>query len=223
MIQRTSYRSSVLAVLCLVVLAACGGSNSNPMNATPGQGIVLQGALSGNASAQSGASSAATVTVRVLEQPSISTTIGADGSFTLRGLPQQGFSLVFSEAGGEIGRLGFDGVAANKEITIRVKVTSSGVTLLDERRDGIGHGNVEIEGRVTEVLSLKPNADSRFVIDGYTVVARPGKTAIRRGNIGLTPIDIIVGMRVHVNGEWIPTLAASQPQEVLALEIVIQS
>lgn len=221
MMRRTSYLSSVLAVLSLVVLAACGGSN--PMNATSGAGIVLQGAVAGDASAQSRASLAATVTVRVLEVPAITTTVGADGSFTLRGLPQQGFTLVFSEAGGEIGRLRFDGVAANKEITIKVKVTSSGVTLLDERRDGIGHGNVEIDGRVTSVVSVSTVADSRFVIDGYTVVARPGKTAIRRGNSGLTPIDIIVGTRVHVKGQWIPTLAASQPQEVIAFEIVIQS
>jgi hypothetical protein len=221
MIRRASYLSSVLAVLCLVVLAACGGSN--PMNATSGEGIVLQGSVAGDASAQSRASSAATVTVRVLEVPAITTTVGADGSFTLRGLPQQGFTLVFSEAGGEIGRLSFEGVAANKQITIKVKITSSGVTLLDERRDGIGHGNVEIEGRVTTILSVSTVADSRFVIDGYTVIARPGKTAIRRGNSGLTPLDILVGTRVHVKGEWIPTLAASQPQEVMAQEIVIQN
>jgi hypothetical protein len=221
MTRRASIIRSLSAFVSLVVLAACGGSN--PMNASSGQGIVLEGAVAGEASALSGASSMATVTVRVLEQPAISTTVGADGSFTLRGLPQQGFTLVFSEAAGEIGRLRFDGVAANKEITIKVRVTSSGVTLLDERRDGIGHGNVEIEGRVTSVLSVSTHADSRFVIDGYTVVARPGKTAIRRGNSGLTPVDIIVGSRVHVKGDWIPTLAASQPQEVMALEIVIQS
>jgi hypothetical protein len=163
------------------------------------------------------------VTVRVVEAPAISTTVGGDGSFTLRGLPQGGFTLAFSTGGSEIGRLRFDGVAANKEITIKVEVTASGVQLLDERRDGIGHGNVEIEGHVTGIISLNPNSDSRFAIEGYTVVTRPGKTAIRRRQAGLTAADIRVGDRVHVKGEWIPTLAASQPQEVLALEIDIQS
>jgi len=45
-----------------------------------------------------------------------------------------------------------------------------------------GHGDVEIEGLVSAVLLLDPVGESRFTIDGKTVVARPGETAIREGN-----------------------------------------
>jgi len=85
---------------------------------------------------------------------------------------------------------------------------------------GIGHGDVEIEGTVGAVLVLQPAADSRFTIDGKTVVARPGETAIREGNRARAVTDLTIGRRVHVKGTWMPPDASGQA--VLAQEIMLQ-
>jgi hypothetical protein len=154
-----------------------------------------------------------------VEDPAITTTIGADGSFTLRGLPEGGFTLEFFLDGASVGTIHFDEVKPNQEITLTVSVTSTGVIVLEEKRDGIGHGDVEVEGDVTAVPLLGPT-ESRYVINGRTVVARPGATAIREGNSARTMTDVTVGRHVHVKGVWMDP--QSGQQDVLAHEIVLQ-
>src|SRR4029450_13364764 len=73
---------------------------------------------------------------------------------------------------------------------------------------------------VTAVLLLNPAGVSRFTIDGKTVVARPGETAIREGNTARTVADVTVGHQVHVKGVWLPAEPSGQP--VLAHEIKLQ-
>ncbi len=219
-IRRLSTAVIVIAVpACL--LFACRG---NPA-ASDGQGIVVRGTVQGAgtlsaASVGTRAASAATVTVSVLENPAITTTVGADGSFTLRGLPESGFTLVFKNGATEIGRLSFTEVKANQEITLTVQVSNSGVVLLEEQRNGIGHGDVEIEGTVAQVIALNPSGESRFLINGKTVVARPGDTAVREGNRSRNVEDVTQGRRVHVKGVWLTPEGGTQP--VLAHEIVLQ-
>src|SRR5262249_14756968 len=87
------------------------------------------------------------------------------------------------------------------------------------KRDGIGHGDVEIEGNVTQVISVTPS-EGRFVIDGRTVVARPGDTAVREGNRARNIEDVTEGRHVHVKGAWLPADATGQ--SVLAHEIMLQ-
>jgi hypothetical protein len=208
---------AVLADFAAAVLTACGG---NPAG-SDGQGIVVRGTVQGAGTlraASVGATSAATVTVSVLENPSISTTVGGDGTFTLRGLPEGGFTLIFT-SGTEIGRLSFSEVKANQEITLTVQVSTSGVVLLEEQRNGIGHGDIEIEGNVTQVISLAA-AESRFLINGRTVVARPGETAVREGNRSRNIEDVTLDRHVHVKGVWLPMEGSVQP--VLAHEIKLQ-
>jgi hypothetical protein len=101
-------RLAFVAVLILAAaaLVACGGNPAGP----DAEGIVVRGTVQGTGSlraASAGVTSAATVTVSVLEAPSISTTVAGDGSFTLRGLPQGAFTLVFKNGADEIGRLTF--------------------------------------------------------------------------------------------------------------------
>jgi hypothetical protein len=148
-------------------------------------------------------------------------TIGADGRFTLRGLPEGEFTLVFLSDGAEIGRLPFTEVRPNQALTVTVAITGSTVALVEQRRNGIGHGDLEIEGRVDQIVTVNPDGDSRFVIDGRTVVARPGQTAIREGNRARVVGEITLGRQVHVKGVW---MAAVPPagQEVLAWEIKLQ-
>jgi len=107
----------------------------------------------------------------------------------------------------------------NQEITLTVQVSGSGVVLLEEKRDGIGHGDIEIEGNVTQVVSLTA-AEGRFLIDGRTVVARPGETAVREGNRSRNIEDVTEGRHVHVKGVWLAPEASGQP--VLAHEILLQ-
>lgn len=209
----------VLLAFAAAALTACGG---NPAG-SDGQGIVVRGTVQGAGTlraASVGATSAATVTVTVLENSSITTTVAGDGSFTLRGLPEGGFTLIFTTAGAEIGRLSFSEVKPNQEITLTVQVSTSGVVLLEEQRNGIGHGDIEIEGDVTQVLALNTSGDSRFLINGHTVVARPGETAVREGNRSRNIEDITQGRHVHVKGTWLPMEGSIQP--VLAQEIKLQ-
>src|SRR5688500_14710050 len=209
---------AVIAVLALR-LAACGG---NPHGASDG-GVTLEGSLvSGSFGAASvRSSSAATLTVVVAENPAMTTTIGADGRFTLRGLPEGSFTLNFFSDGAPIGSLAFTEVRPNQALTVTVSVSGSTVVLVEERRNGIGHGDLEIEGLVQQILVVNPAGDSRFVIDGRTVIARPGQTAIREGNRARVVGEITLGRQVHVKGVWVTPVPPSG-QEVLAWEIKLQ-
>ena len=160
------------------------------------------------------------IDVYVQSDPEIKTTVGADGTFTLRGLPEGGFTLVFTQGGAPLGTLTFSQVAANQQITITVQVIGTEVVLVDEDRRGIGHAGIELEGLVQNVIGLHvaPSGDSTFVIAGRTVIARPGVTAIREGITARTVEDVTAGKQVHVKGT---TLEAGN--DVLAYEIKLQN
>lgn len=224
---------SLVLVLGILTLTACGGGSSNPAGPSSGGAVTLNGTMVGAAAASASSSGAGvtststallvpgSITVSVQESPALATTIGSDGSFTLRGLPTGSFTLIFTRDGARIGTLSFGSVLPNQELSITISVTSSTLVLLEEQRNGIGHGDVEIEGSVEQVILLNPAGDSRFVIHSRTVVARPGQTAIREGNAARTPADLTVGRPVHVKGVWLPAAGTTQP--VLAYEIKIQS
>jgi hypothetical protein len=219
-------RGSGLIALALILgfsLAACGGGSNPAAPSAAAQGVTLKGTVVGlaaGAASDVSASATDTITVYVQEDPAIKTTVGADGTFTLRGLPEGSFTLVFTRDGATIGTLTFSDVNVNQEITITVQVSASGVVLVEQRRNGIGHGDLEIEGKVEQVLVADPAAESRFMIDGKLVVARPGETSIREGNRRRTVNDVTVGRRVHVKAVWLPMEAGTQP--VLAHEIKLQ-
>lgn len=215
------YAIVLFLAVALAALTACGGNPGAPS----GEGVVVRGTLVGAATARAsssstGAATLAVITVTVQENPAITTTVAADGTFTLRGLPEGGFHLVFSSNGTPLGTLAFSEVKPNQEITVTVALAGSTVVVVEERRNGIGHGDVEIEGDVTAVLALNPTGESRFTIAGKTVVARPGETAIREGNRARTVSDVTIGHQVHVKGTWLPVEPGGQP--VLAQEIKLQ-
>jgi hypothetical protein len=205
-----------------LVLTACGGGPTTPsQDGAVLQGTVVGGATAAAASARGAAGAAADViTVTLQENPAVTTTVGADGRFSLRGLPPGAFTLVFTSGGVTLGTVTFREVKVNQEITVTVRIDGTTVVVLEERRDGIGHGDLEIEGLVQSVVTLNPLADSVFLIDGHSVVARPGQTSIREGNRARTVADVTAGRRVHVKGVWLPT--TSGPQMVLAHEIKLQ-
>jgi hypothetical protein len=212
--------AAVLIAACAAFLAACGGGPSSPDEG----GITLRGSLEGASAASSfsaGRSAAETITVTLQGNTAVTTTVGADGSFTLRGLPEGSFTLLFtSNERGSLGSLTFGAVKPNQEITVVVRISGTTVAVVEERRNGIGHGDLEIEGNVESIVVVNPAGDSRFMIDGRLVVARPGQTAIREGNTARTVSDVTVGHQVHVKGSWLSPEGSTQP--VLALEIKLQ-
>lgn len=210
---------AVIAVLALR-LVACGGNPNAPSGGVTLEGTVIGGSF-GAASVRGTSSAAAVLTVVVDGHPEMVATI-TNGSFTLRGLPEGSFTLIFLSDGAEIGGLTFDEVRPNQALTVTVSIAGSSVVLVEERRNGMGHGDLEIEGRIEQVLALNPAGDSRFLIDGKTVIARPGQTAIRDGNRAKVAAELLVGQQVHVKGVWLTTASTAATQEVLAWEIKMQ-
>jgi len=209
-----------LLILAALALGACGG----PSSPSASSDVVLHGMVlggsAGGASAFSGGNAGGEPIVVTVQGTAITTTVAEDGSFTLRGLPTGSFTLVFTQGAVTLGTATFAEVMPNQEITITIEVTPSGVVVVEERRTGIGHGDVEIEGIVSSVLVLNPAGDSRFVIDGKEVVTRPGQTAIREGNTAKTVADVTVGRQVHVKGTFMDPERGVTP--VLASEIKLQ-
>jgi hypothetical protein len=225
---RSTRLLSYFTVAVALALGACGGGGPSSPSGL-GSGVTVRGTVLGMVSntpagvAAFAAADQGVITVTIQEDPSVKTQVGADGTFTLRGLPEGAFTLVFTDGAGRVvGTLVFDEVKPNQEITISVDVTASGVVLLEERRNGIGHGGLEIEGRIEEMSNVQLAADSELTIAGYTVVVRPGATAIRKGGRRLTVADLSEGDRVHVKGEWLPLAGGVSDQPVLAHEIILQ-
>lgn len=209
-------RYFILSFVALAVagVVACGGP-SDPSN----EGVTLRGALEGGGG-PAGFGATEPIVVRVEEAPSITTTVGAGGSFTLRGLPDGSFTLVFTRGSQMLGSLRFDAVKPKEEITIKVALSANGnsIILLEEKRSGIGHGELEFEGLVESVLSRDPDGDSRFQIAGYTVLARAGYTNIHLGNSHRTVSNVLVGLRALVKGRWLESTTGAG-QLVLASDI----
>jgi hypothetical protein len=209
----------MLAACAMLMLASCGGGGGGASSTSAAEkSSVVVGKLAGAKAGFVTLAAGDPITVYVLSDPDIKTTVGADGTFTLRGLPAGSFTLVFTQGTTEVGRLVFDEVAANQQITITVQLVSGEVVLVDEDRRGIGDAGVELEGPVQNVVVVNPAADSRFVVKDRSVVARPGVTAIREGNTRKTVSDVTVGRQVHVKGTTV-----KDSTDVLAFEIMLQN
>jgi len=217
---------AIAAAACGVLfLAGCGGGGGGggTVTATASKTAIVIGKLATQSTAKAGsgivmAAAGDPIEVHVESEPDIKTTVGADGSFTLRGLPEGSVTLVFTQGGTVIGTLTFREVAANQQITVTIQVAEGEVVLVDEDRRGIGHAGVELEGLVQNVVVLNPAGDSRFVIADRSVVARPGVTAIREGTTRKTVEDVTVGKQVHVKGTTVV-----DSTDVLAYEIKLQN
>jgi len=147
--------------------------------------------------------------------------IGADGSFTLRGLPES-FTLVFVDASGNpVGEpMEFEGVRPNQEIDIVVAMVNGEVVLLEESRTGIDHegaSGIEIEGAAQSIVIDSPSdlMTGSLDVKGYNVLTRAGETSIRKGNRSLTLEDLDDGDQVHVRGVF-------EGDDVFAFEIKLQ-
>jgi len=222
--QFTSFHrvlGATTAALGMMFFTGCGGGSSSTSSA-PETPVAKTAVVIGQVTIPAAMKAAGDpIEVRVVgADPPISTMVSTDGSFTLRGLPEGGFTLAFFQGTTPVGSLTFTQVAANQQITITVRLVENDVVLVDEDRRGIGHAGIELEGLVENVIGLNvgPTSESTFVIAGRTVIARPGVTAIREGITAKTVQDVTVGKQVHVKGT---TLEGST--SVLAYEIKLQN
>jgi len=162
-----------IALAGVLGLVACGGDNpaSSSSSAVSLQGTVLSG---GGVSAQSSASAAASgarIVVSVRENPALSATVSANGTFTLEGLPAGNFTLVFTSGGTTLGSITITGVVGGAEVKIVVQITDSGVILIE----------ITIEGQVepSPGPSSPPSSGGTCMISG----GRAGDKIELEGNV----------------------------------------
>src|SRR4051812_11822679 len=207
--------------LAAVLTVACGSdkptspaspSASTPAAAAPAPptaGAVSGATISGVVVGAAGITSANRVlsvtgmTVTV-SGSSASSPVDGSGQFVLRGVPSGHVDLHFS-GGGNDAHLGLDDVADHEDIHLTVHVNGSTADMDNDDRDD--HGNLEVEGVVTQV-------GGGTLRIGDTVVTVPAGIVIRHDGTTMTLTDIHVGDRVHVHGTGTRTAVTATRIEV---------
>jgi hypothetical protein len=205
----------LLTVFAALLLSACGNDSSSSNEPT----TVLIGKVTTTTVAVS-AKNHGPLSACVVEAPEICSPVAADGTFTLRGLPEGSFSIQFFHGTPPVALgtpLVFEEVAPNQQITIEVELAGEEVLLVDEDRRGIGHAGVELEGPIQALNTIDPVGISRITVQNRLVLIQPGVTAIREGNTRKTVMDLTVGRRVHVKATTL-----EDTTDLLAFEIKLQ-
>ena len=152
-------------------LVGCGGSS--PTSPSGAGKVVLHGvavgadgasmASGGGVTAQAASKDKVTVTV---QGTSISTTVSANGTFELEGLPAGDFTLVFTIYTTVIGTITITGVPSSGEIKIVVQITVTTVVLInleidDQENDDDASKTCLINGgKMGKKIELEGNVDS---------------------------------------------------------------
>lgn len=224
----------VLTAVALVAAAlGCGGGPSSPSTVPDAgfSGVTLSGTFQGSGSARGSSLVAFASTldgdgITVVVFDSDGNEVGridvVDGRFTIRGLPTGTFTaLFFDDSGTELGSYEFDGVRVNQEIDIVLEMDSSGeVVVVEERRTGIDHDEIELEGVARNITIGDDPMSGSLEVNGHLVVTRSAETSIRKGNRALTLEDLDEGDRVHVRG--VTETAEDGSTHVFAYEIKLQ-
>lgn len=205
-----------IAKLCLLALvtvasaavAACGSNASlsplAPSAAAAGRGAVITGRVTGVAAAATtrdavlGATSATTLTVRIVGT-NISSTVDGAGQFTLTGVPPGTVQLKFSGNGIDA-TITLANVSAAERITITVSLRGSDARVEFERRerdddedDEDDADDNEVEGSVSNLSGICPALT--FTVQ-HTTVRTNGMTVFDDG-----PCTVIAnGTHVEVEG-----------------------
>jgi hypothetical protein len=204
-------RLTNLATVVLLVLgvAACDVNPTGPFEGFDGagSGVTLTGQVVGTSTARGFKSlgeAPGALTVVVLDESGdeLARVEVDNGTFTLRGLPDGSFTVEFYEGDIRRGSFVFDAVLPNQEIDITVEMDGDSVRIVEEKRTGIGHGDVELEGIARRIQTNGDPMTGSLEVDGQLVKTRNAETAIRKGNERLTLADIDSGDRVHVKGVW---------------------
>jgi hypothetical protein len=183
------------------------------------------------------------ITVSVQENGSISTTVSANGTFTLDGLPPAGFTLVFSVNGANAGTVTISPVQGSSEIKIVVQVTTTTVVLINLDL-GDGHENdnnneppatcmveggrvgqhVELEGTVDSGTSssfkLKVNGEKSSGLVAVTANGAQFKCGGDKSSSTTCQASLKKGSKVHVKGTL--TSCSTTAAAVTATQVEVQ-
>lgn len=243
--RRNAFYIGLALLTVLLPLVGCGGS-SNPASPS-GAGVVLNGvvigsevAASSSAEVSAQANSGRRITVTVEGNPSLSTTVSANGTFTLEGLPAGSFTLVFTLNGVVIGTINITGVGDQVEIHIVVQVTSTTVILVnldmnDNKADadtktclisgGRSGEKIELEGDVASgtptafKLDVNGNRASKFV-DVSATAASFVCNGDKKASASTCQATVKAGAKVHVSGTL--TSCTLDLAQVVATEVKVQ-
>jgi hypothetical protein len=206
----------------LALAPGCDFNTTAPFAGFDGEGagvVVLSGRLLDASSAlalRTASSASDTMTVVVLDESGseVGRAEVEGGTFTLRGLPEGRFAVEFYQGSTKVGSLVFDSVLPNQQIAITVELSNGTIRLLEEKRTGIGHGDVELEGIASSIQIAGDPMTGSLRVDRQLVTTRAAETSIRKENERLTLQDLSSGDRVHVKGVW--ETAADGTQSVFA-------
>ncbi len=133
-----------LVAVAALTLSACGSSPTSPSSGA----VTLRGVAMGSAagvasgsgvqalSTRTASSGGAAIVVTVQENTTITTTISANGTFELKGLPAGTFTLVFTSNGVTIGTVTITSVPNQAEIDLVVQITSTTVVTVSIKVNG---------------------------------------------------------------------------------------
>lgn len=239
----------VVVLAALAVALACGGSDSPSSPSGRGtvavQGVVLGMASGGGevtaSAAARAASSGITVTV---EGAGISTTVSANGTFEIEGVPSGTFTLVFTKDGVEIGRVVIT-AAEGAEVKITVQIQNTALVVIeikvdDESDDDGGTATtpstcpisggkvgsrIELEGDVSSgtasAFKMKVNGERASALVDVSASAASFKC---NGGAKLSGTEcqatVKTGAKVHVRGTLMT--CATSAAEVTASEVMVQ-
>lgn len=251
--HRRAPLSWVVVLAALVLAAGCGGSSPSSSSGTGSvgiQGVVLNGAASAAPSAELTASSgvkagSGSITVTI-EGAGITTTVSANGTFELKGVPAGTFTLIFQKEGVEIGRVvitASDG--AEVKITVQIQSTTLVVVQLevdDKEETESGSGTTTTPaaciisgGKVGSGIELEGNVSSgayaAFVMavngersSGSVDVSAASASYKCNGGDKLSDsackATVKAGVKVHVRGTLMTCTTSSA--QVTATEVMVQ-
>jgi hypothetical protein len=222
----TPRNTLVMAALASLLVGACGGPDqpgsliaptassqsapaisSSPLPAPTSQGATIDGVIAATAATPAAfRAGSSTVTVTVTGT-NVSTFVGGDGHFLLTGVPPGDVLLQFS-GGGIDCTVTIGGVQNGEQIVVALTLSGNGATIENQNRVATDN-RAEVEGKIATL----DTAGRTFEIAGVQVQV-PLEATIRRGSVAQQLSDLMVGMRVHVNGVRNGPLVVAQEVQI---------
>jgi hypothetical protein len=141
--MRQQKRLVLASVLVTAASLAVGCGGSSPASPSGTGRVVLKGVVLGTPAASSPrgaltakATTPGTITITVKEDVTITTTVSANGTFELDGVPEAKFTLIFSTTTTTLGNIDVPATGSNHEIDVVVQVTVTTVVLVKIEVDG---------------------------------------------------------------------------------------
>jgi hypothetical protein len=195
MLKSVSFYGLLVAALGL---SACGGTSSSPTSPSTGSGAAtatITGTLRGGSPllAASTGTAMSGVVVTVVGT-NISASVDAADRFTLTGVPAGDVTLKFSGAGVD-SSVPLAQVRPSETVSLVVSVAGASVSVDSEIRSTAS--SQQLEGRVE---SLPPTTAANTLVVAGKTVKTDSSTRFEQGGSTRSFADLLIGMRVHVEG-----------------------